>query len=61
MSSVNAIDDKKAGRKSGYDFEAVEKGTKKREEVAYASLPNLLNGSLNPSQGTQTTQTAFNA
>lgn len=45
------------------DKEQKEKEKNGGQNVAYASLPGLLNGSLHAgaSQGTQTAQTAFNA
>ena len=51
----------KTEQKSGYSFEQVNEGTKRREEVAFMSLPSLLNGSAHPSQGQQSGQTCFNA
>lgn len=58
---IEKVGAKKTEGKSGYDADFVKEGSKKREELAYASIPSLLNGSANPSQGSQTTQTAFNA
>ena len=56
--SIDGVGAKKTDETLLKRQEKLLEGTSQRDEVAYASLPGLLNGSHNPSQGTQA---GFNA